>query len=631
MVQFLFFNFFQRNTGKGTKIMSKNLANTLTSLGMTLVLTLTPTGMASTASEIQTIGGTLLKETIHELPTPAVALASDGRALVVWQDSTAETSGDCTDNGGACSIVGAIVEADGVSVGAPFVLSGAGAGRLEVSFYAQAPSVVWNEDRKEWLVLMTSGEGGFYGVYAQRVSADGTLAGTLVTLPTFRATPFGDRDTIVDLTEDEPRVQASATWSSVHAVYLVTWHARGDFTSLGLDGNPSTFGFFMTGELASADGVDAAFVMQDKPLNSNAGLVKQNYSPELDQWAFIWAAQSGPAGRKVQLTTLEFEDGAFNVGASREVVDTTDYSRARLLGDIVWVDSLNAWILTWSGEPTSGDGMSAYARTIAADGSLGAPAKVSDFGITRYGTEVGQMYSHNLEFDSVNKVVYASGHIESQTGELVAALWSFDPATMTPIDWVEYIAPRNDGETSADFPSPGVSQSSRPIISGFNGGIAVVYQNWKWGWISGPQEVRFHLVSEVTEQEQPEQEQPEQEQRERIGGGSVAPVAEVKDTKTVVQRIIRGFSADSSKLSKQQRQLIRKVVNSHNDSQKLVCVGSTSGQTADSFNKRLATNRAQEVCKFAKRVNPELETGIRIRPSVGLSERNRKVVMRFHK
>ena len=109
----------------------------------------------------------------------------------------------------------------------------------------------------------------------------------------------------------------------------------------------------------------------------------------------------------------------------------------------------------------------------------------------------------------------------------------------------------------------------------------------------------------------------------------------VVDSKTparpIASEVIRSFSPDSARITAAQRSLIRKAVRSHRDSQRLVCIGATSGQRVDSFNQRLATNRARAVCDLAKRINPELRTSIKIRPSLGVSEKNRKVIMRFHK
>ena len=114
-------------------------------------------------------------------------------------------------------------------------------------------------------------------------------------------------------------------------------------------------------------------------------------------------------------------------------------------------------------------------------------------------------------------------------------------------------------------------------------------------------------------------------------GGSRVSNVEAQTQSNISSRVVRGFQADSALVSKQQRSLIRKAVRSHRDSQRLVCIGATSGQRIDNFNQRLATSRARAVCDLAKRINPELRTSIKIRPSLGTSEKNRKVIMRFHK
>ena len=58
------------------------------------------------ADHNESIPGILIKEAVHELPAPDVAIASDGRSLVVWQDDADPTDGlICTQSGGDCGIL----------------------------------------------------------------------------------------------------------------------------------------------------------------------------------------------------------------------------------------------------------------------------------------------------------------------------------------------------------------------------------------------------------------------------------------------------------------------------------------------------------------------------------------------
>lgn len=89
-------------------------------------------------------------------------------------------------------------------------------------------------------------------------------------------------------------------------------------------------------------------------------------------------------------------------------------------------------------------------------------------------------------------MVRATGHIDLPLGtwENLATSWSFDATTLAPISSQELIAPVTiQGAES--------STSSRPKITGYNGGIAVVYQNWTRGDWVGPTQVRYHRLATV--------------------------------------------------------------------------------------------------------------------------------------
>lgn len=469
-----------------------------------------PAGVSKAASE-DVIGGTFVDQTVHELPVPDVAMASDGRSLIIWNDAGPEST-NCQDSNDSCDILGVIVEADGSTVGTPFVL----ASGIQFKANLTSPSAVWNDDRDEWLVLLNGLDTGVHHVYAQRVSSSGELSGALVTLPSYKATTISNRDTVVNLPDENRRRHPEATWSSKDQVYLVTWHAEtaglsvGDATALGANATQTNFGYFMTGDLVSADGVAAAFVIQDTTDNGFGGLTKQAYSPTLDQWAFFWGVSGG--GAQARLVTLSFDNGSINRVLAKEVADGSNlgYGRAQMSGDVIWVEPLNSWVVSWNaGEnnPNYETGeywyyWSAYARTVSPGGSLGDPARVTEFGLTRHDTPPIWLYSHHLIYDASSDAIYGTGHVESlfrvnDTTSLypkTSALWSFDAETLEPIGWVELIAAPQEVATSAAGEIAPTSASSRSRITGIDGGIAVVYQNWPNGEFISPAEVRYHLI-----------------------------------------------------------------------------------------------------------------------------------------
>lgn len=452
---------------------------------LALLLVLSP--LAASAMDAA-VPGVLVKQTIHEVPVPDVAMASNGSSLLVWQDAIpGDTSSVCRSNGGECSILGSIVGADGVTVGTPFVVSG----DITLDYYYGAPAAVWNEDLNEWLVLFTSYNANDVGVYAQRVSASGSLVGTLVELPLNRATTLANRNDIKTLSLGSPG-QVSANWSSTDQAYLVTWHAVGDSTLVGgVVGNTPRviFGYFMNGNLTSADGVNASFLLSSPNTRSHGALVKQAYSPALDKWAFIWAPANDDG--KVQMVTLTL-NGTTIATSQSVVMDASSWDNWLMAGDIVWVDSPGYWVLSWNGKRTGADPVDAFARTIAPDGTLGTPVKVTDFSTTWSGTGSFStaMYSHQLHFDATTGVIHASGMAEEEfQGNYSnrALTWTFSASTLQPISSRSLIASSTiNGQTS-------IGGSSRAKITGNNGGIAIVYQNWpinEWG----PAEVRYHLL-----------------------------------------------------------------------------------------------------------------------------------------
>lgn len=442
------------------------------------------------------IEGVLIKQSINELPAPDVAMASDGRSLIVWQDASPDNvSGVCDENGNECSILGSIVDADGVTYGSPFLISG----DVVSDFYYSAPSVLWNEDLNEWLVLFTSQSADQDGIYAQRVAADGSLVGSIEVLPMNSVTTIADRSTVESLTLNSP-VQVTANWSSIDQAYLVTWLARGNASPVGgaSANNRNDYGYFMDADLTSVDGVDAAFVLSTGAVSTWSGLVKQAYSPILDEWAFLWAVNS--QSDKMQMRTITLEGTTIEATESVVVADASadgfDYNDSMMVGDIVWVSSMGNWVLSWNAQPEDGDTWNAYARTISADGTLGDPVRVTDFSVTGHGTPADWMNSHQLYYDAKTDVIYAAGSVRSYSAasdstELVATIWSFDAVTLAPLSSYELIAPMDvEGETF-------MYSSSRARITGNNGAIGVVYQNWPLGEWDDPAEVRYHLLASV--------------------------------------------------------------------------------------------------------------------------------------
>lgn len=95
--------------------------------------------------------------------------------------------------------------------------------------------------------------------------------------------------------------------------------------------------------------------------------------------------------------------------------------------------------------------------------------------------------------------------------------------------------------------------------------------------------------------------------------------------------VVSNFTGDSAKLTAQKSKAIRNAVALYATAGSLTCVGSTSGSRVTKFDTNLARQRALSACNLAKRINPELQTSIKVTPAIGLSAKNRKVELQFSK
>ena len=99
--------------------------------------------------------------------------------------------------------------------------------------------------------------------------------------------------------------------------------------------------------------------------------------------------------------------------------------------------------------------------------------------------------------------------------------------------------------------------------------------------------------------------------------------------KRVTLDVVVGFAGDSSVLSKLVSDGISKALAKLNGGVILVCKGSTSGRTVTNFDTRLARERAQAACDFAKTVYPGIKTKIRLSPASDIGAKARHVQLTY--
>ena len=452
--------------------------------------------------------GILIDEVPHELPAPAVSLASTGQSLVVYLSARPDdTDNDFCGESGAvsnspgpgegCVIIGRIVSADRETVSMPFVVSG----DIPIDYYQVAPSVTWNETHSEWLVLFHSRVGGFVGTYAQRVSTEGTLEGSQVTLPSATVTSITDRSDTTDLTSVGTllvEVQAVAEWSEAANSYLVVWTVRDP----GL--RWYVLGYLVNRSIESVDGVNAPFFISDPGFSANFQGTALGFSPDKNQWLVTYAYTD------TDLLARAFRVDGSAVSASEEFTvrgvhpDETDRN---LAGGIVWVSSEEAWLVAWSerrnyvvdGDPV--EMWNAFGKYVTGDQfEPGYTLSGERFPLTDYTAFFEEEFDPatvihagalSLAYDSESNIVHGAGHLRHFDGinlsEWIAASWTYDVSSSSTSSATTLVSPRLD--------SPSDGESSRPQVSSFGGGVVTVYQNWPNGGFEDPSEVRFVSVS----------------------------------------------------------------------------------------------------------------------------------------
>lgn len=475
---------------------------TAIALALGVSLALAPTASMAIAPDAEP--GILVEDVVHELPAPSVALASDGRSLVVYQsadpDADPTDTNVCDANGRYCVTLAVIVDADGTTVSEPVVVSG----DLELYYYYSAPQVMWNDELGEWLVIMTDYESDPQSLFAQRVGSNGALIGSLVELPSQSLTTYDDRSTTIE-TSMSSHILPNISWSSELDAYFVTWVAVGSVNGY------VAVGYFMNADLTSYDGVDAGFLISSLDIDTEY-LSRQSYNPVTGDWAVSWIDDGT---EDIWVTGVSFDGTTLLVSSALRVVQGSSVTGLFPQGGLTWVASQNAWLVSFGAESGSGSTLTydVYGRYITGDlfGTpvVGPSIAMTDHGTSRLGTLVSEGRGHEIQYDAPSDTVYAAGTIrfrDPATNRFIfgATTWSFDPATNGFSDVVELFAPDDELAVVDE-----VQQSSRARLSVFSNGVAVVWQNWLGGDWEEPTQVRFALLEDVVLEAAPETAQPE--------------------------------------------------------------------------------------------------------------------------
>lgn len=464
---------------------------------LSAIIVSVPTGAhAATAIE----PGIVVAPVGHDLPAPSVAVADDGRALVVWSGDNPMSDTPCDGSVGTCVATGQLINADGSLEGDEFVI----APDVDSAYYFGPVGVTWNSTSSEWLVTITSYQTAPNAAWVQRVSADGAPIGAARELPFQSVTRFDERSESDVIVDDELAfpVNLAATWSPELEVYLLTWHA---FYDGDLDPEPapetptfgsefgylgSAFGMFLDADLTSSDGVEAAFIISDDGVGAagNRAAVEVGYDPTESSWLVTWIPLGDDGQRGVH---IDFATG-ITIGPMISLTSTSEWDVAENQGSVVWAPALGRYIITWGGRELPSDDLAYWGRTVDGD-TLGPIVTLSEL---QPELEAGGTVRE------LNRLTRSSAAVSGDTLHLSAQvrygpaisrqfyraiLWSVDLATFTPTDPVSLVA-SGDGE------------SSRPRLdAGSNGATRVVWQDWPNGFLEGPWEVRTLDVAEMSD------------------------------------------------------------------------------------------------------------------------------------
>lgn len=453
------------------------------------------------------IAGSLVADVPHELPAPVVAVNDDGVSLVVWNgqdpavtDADPVESGNqvCDGNGDYCDLVYALVDADGQVLGDPVGLV------TDSDYYYAAPSVSWNADLGEWLVLMTNGDGP--DVFAARIDSDGSQIGSTALLPADQVTPFDDRTAgaIVVLSGHNDTVKPYGQWSSEEQAYFVSWYSEASNIPYGAggSGNAAAFGVFLNSDLTVKDGIDAAFVVSWGQ-TINCCQLSLGFSEERSEWIVTWqsnandfeyAIVSNPSAPAVAEEGILVDESSYTVASG---------GNRGFGGDFEWVPSEGKWFFTWAMKVTElNDGnWGVFGQWLSPDGTLSS-VQVVDGGSEIFldaqaadaevEVEADRVVKQDVEYDPSAKLVHVvftkqfrnvpdsqDEDTETQSYSLHAFYTIYDPVAEEVVE---------ENVLTEEFPL----ESSRPVIDLSPGGLAIAYQDWSNGDWADPSEVRLH-------------------------------------------------------------------------------------------------------------------------------------------
>jgi hypothetical protein len=437
----------------------------------------------------------------YELLAPDVAISASGNSLVVWNQEELAGVDPGTD---PISIAFSVFDAEGVLVAGPTELAQVGNG----DDYYRVQQVAYNSTDDEFLVVWSD----YYDNFMQRVSSTGDLLGSQVVLSRSITSPE-DRSTERFQVGDSGPLQVA--WDASREEYFITtWD--NSYRAFGELSGRSVVGNFYSSDLSPVDGFDALFEISDPAYPATRGYGMSIAQSGTGVWAISYNSE---VDRVINRTSkivrlLDRSDGAITgmvtvvaLGASSTEVPTDVF---RGFPQVVWVDSKNAFLVTWNAQYSTDvvsdatpDLWQTYGRYIGiTDPTPGETVRLSYIPsqYTDVNGVINEPYLYNVrpEYDVAGDRLIFTGHAEHKiaSGDYVyrTYFWTMNPDTnevsgTTPL----YQVPSE---------SAPAGQSARPAVDSAYGLTAIVYMNWPNGDYEIPAEVRLVITGSATAQAQ---------------------------------------------------------------------------------------------------------------------------------
>jgi uncharacterized repeat protein (TIGR01451 family) len=260
--------------------------------------------------------------------SPSVAMDADGDFVITWQSYIQDGHG--------FGVYAQRYTADGSPAGSEFLVN------TETSSYQETPSVAMDADG-DFVIAWTdhTQDGSFYGVYAQRYTADGSTAGSEFQVNTYTTNKQSNPSIAMDADGD----------------FVIAWQ------SLGQDDISDSNSYGIFAQLYTADG---STVGSEFPVNTGFLNNQRDSSVAMDadgDFVIAWASDDDDSSYEVYAQRYT-ADGSKAGGEFQVNTETASFQES----PSVAMDSDGDFVIAWTSYLEDGFKNGIYAQRYTADG-----------------------------------------------------------------------------------------------------------------------------------------------------------------------------------------------------------------------------------------------------------------------